>query len=64
MRQIKMDGDKAGARCHLHMDSGRLNRHKCCEVASKWRRIAESVSDCAIVVGSQQDVKYTLFNRL
>lgn len=54
-----MDKDKAGAKCHLHMDTGRLNCHKCCELAPNGKGITESVTNNAIVVGSQLDVKYT-----
>lgn len=48
-----MDRDKAGAKCHLHMDTGRRNCHKCCELAPNGKGIT------AIVVGLQLDVKYT-----
>lgn len=54
-----MDRDKAGAKCHLHMDTGHLNCHKCCELAQNGKRITESVTNNAIVVGLQLDVKYT-----
>lgn len=38
-----MDRDnKAGAKCHLHMDAGRLNCHKCCELAPNGKGFTES----------------------
>lgn len=39
-----MDSDKAGPKCHLHMDTGCRNCHKCCELAPNGKGITESQS--------------------
>lgn len=36
--------DKAGAKCHLNMDAGCYNCHKCCELARNGKEITESQS--------------------
>ena len=46
-----MDRDKAGAKCHLDMDAGHLNRHKCCELAPNGKGITASQAQSQCVRG-------------